>query len=180
MTASSRAFLIGAALTALAACGASSPATRHDMMVVDAGRNVYRQSDYGVRTTYDAPRDSVFVALARAYADVGITPDLVDTKENIVARKQILIPRVFNGTRASALFSCGETAVGTSIAENGELYASARSQIVGEFDHPVVMTLVDAFVVPSGGTSANALHCGSTGEIEARIAKRVTARLGGR
>ena len=179
MTTATRALLL-ATLAAAGACGAPSPATRHDVMVVDAGRNVYRQSDFGIRTTYDAPRDSVFAALAQAYADVGITPDVVDTKESIVARKQILIPRVFNGTRASALFSCGETAVGTSIAESGELYASARSQIVGEFDHPVVMTLVEAFVVPGGGTSANALHCGSTGQIEARIAKQVLARLGKR
>ena len=166
---------IGAA-TLLAACG-SAAATRHDMTVVDASRNVSRQSDYGIRSTYAASRDSVFVALAQAYADVGLAPDVVDTKENIVARKQILIPRVFNGTRASALFSCGETAVGTSLAESGQLYASARSQISGEFDHPVVMTLVDAYVVPSGGTSSNALHCGSTGTIESWILKKVAARV---
>ena len=174
-----RASILAAATTALLACGGGA-ATRHDMTVVDVGRNVSRQSDYGIRSSYDAPRDSVFVALAQAYNEVGLTPDLVDTKENIVARKQILIPRVFNGTRASALFSCGETATGASIAENGQLYASARSQITGDFDHPKVLTLVDAFVVPSGGTSSNSLHCGSTGMIEGWILKKVAARVAAR
>ncbi|NUO64454.1 MAG: hypothetical protein HOQ12_09415 [Gemmatimonadaceae bacterium] len=157
-------------------CGGAS-ATRRDMTIIDASRNVSRQSDYGIRASFAAPRDSVFAALAAAYAEVGLAPDLVDTKEAVVARTQILIPRVFNGTRASLLFSCGETATGASLAENGQLYASARSQITGDFDRPTVMTLVDAFVVPSGGTSTNSLHCGSTGEIEGWILKKVAARV---
>lgn len=169
---------LAAAAALLAACASSPSATRHDSMIVDAGRNVSRSTDYGIQASFAKPRDSVFVALAQAYADVGIVPDMVDTKENIVSRKQILIPRVFNGKRASMLFSCGETATGQSIAENGQLYASVRSQISGEFDHPTVSTLVDAFVVPNGGTSANSLHCGSSGEIERWIRDRTAARLG--
>lgn len=169
--------LAAAALGALVAGCGSAPATRHDMTMIDVARNVSRQSDYGIRASYAAPRDSVFAALAAAYTEVGLAPDLVDTRESIVARTQILIPRVFNGKRASLLFSCGETATGASLAENGQLYASARSQITGDFDHPTVMTLVDAFVVPSGGTSTNSLHCGSTGEIEGWIQKRVAARV---
>ncbi|HEX2778265.1 MAG TPA: hypothetical protein VHM30_02125 [Gemmatimonadaceae bacterium] len=167
-----------ATIVLLAGCASSPSATRHDAMVVDANRNVFRSADYGIRASFNAPRDSVFTALAQAYADAGITPDMVDTKENIVSRKQILIPRVFNGKRASLLFSCGETATGQSLAENGQLYASVRSQITGEFDHPTVQTLVDGYVIPNGGTSSSALHCGSTGEIERWIREKTSVRLG--
>ena len=41
-----------------------------------------------------------------------------------------------------------------------------------------VATLVDAWLIPDGGTSSNALHCGSTGLLEAQLHKAIATRLG--
>jgi hypothetical protein len=88
--------------------------------------------------------------------------------------------RVYDGMRTSLLFSCGEDAAGRANADNGQIVASARTQITsgGAGEATKVATMVDAYIVPDGGTSSNALHCGSTGTMEGRLHKAIAARLG--
>ena len=169
-----------AALVSLATAGcASTPsATEAHHAVIDADRDVFRQTEQGVPIIFSAPRDSVWRALVGAYADIGLLPDAADTSMWAVSRSKIAMRGVYKGTRTSALFSCGETATGSAQADVGQIVANMRSQISSAGPSTRVATLVDAWVIPDGGTSSNALHCGSTGILEARLHKAVAARLG--
>ena len=141
-------------------------------------RNVHRWTDEGIAVTFDAPRDTVWRALVAAYGDIGLLPEAADTTIWAVTRTKIPMRGVYKGTRTSRLFSCGETAAGTSQADAGQVVASLRSQITVNGIGTKVSTLVDAWVIPDGGTSSNALHCGSTGLLEAQLHKAVASRLG--
>lgn len=110
-----------------------------------------RRTETGIPARFAASRDSVWAALLFAYRDVGLSPDFIDTDASIVAQTKLPIRRVFQGQRVSMLFNCGETPTGGNLADVGQVVASVRSQIGGEFDHPVVYTLVDAYVIPDGG-----------------------------
>lgn len=172
--------MAAAALLSLGAAGcASAPsATEEHHVVVDADRDVYRQTEQGIPITFDAPRDAVWKALVGAYSDVGLLPDAADTSMWAVSRSKITMRGSYKGFRTSALFSCGETPTGSPQADVGQVIATMRSQIGSAGDATRVATLVDAWVIPDGGTSSNALHCGSTGILEAKLHKAVAARLG--
>jgi hypothetical protein len=170
----------GATLVTLAAPGCFSPpsASEGHRVVVDAARDVYHITEQGVPIVFHAGRDEVWKALVGAYSDIGLLPDAADTSMWAVSRSKIIIRGAYKGTRSSALFSCGETATGTSQADVGQVIANMRSQIVNSATGTRVATLVDAWVIPDGGTSSNALHCGSTGRLEQTLHKAVAARLG--
>jgi hypothetical protein len=164
---------------AVAGCASTSSGTERKSMTVDEDRKVFRAVDQGIKMSFKAPRDSVWRAVVGAYTDLGLLPELADTSTWVVARMKIPMRRVYDGMRTSALFSCGETMTGGSNADNGQIVASARSQIIGsDATTTRIATLVDAYVIPDGGTSSNALHCGSTGAMESRLHKAIAARLG--
>ena len=146
--------------------------------MVDADRDVFRQTEQGVPIIFNASRDDVWKALVGAYSDIGLLPDAADTSMWAVSRSKIVMRGSYKGSRTSALFSCGETATGASQADVGQVIANMRSQISNAGASTRVATLVDAWVIPDGGTSSNALHCGSTGILEAKLHKAVGARLG--
>lgn len=176
----SRPARIAIATTLLAAGGcATAPGAERHSTIVDANRNVYRATDTGVQIDFRAPRDAAWRAVVAAYGDVGLAPATADSSRSVVERLKIPMRRVYNGVRTSVLFSCGETAAGGSQADNGQVVASATSQVmVIDAQTTRVSTIVDAYVVPDGGTSSNTLHCGSTGEIETRLHTAIGARLG--
>lgn len=166
------------AAVGLAACATSVPATESQRRVVDIDRGVYHSTDQGIAVNFNAPRDAVWKALLAAYDDVGLTGTATDTTNLVVSRKKVLIRNVFHGRRASQLFSCGETATGSAQADVGQIIADVRSQVVPGASATRVATLVDAWVIPDGGTSSNSLHCGSTGVLEGELHKALATRLG--
>ncbi len=170
--------VIGCVAITGAACASTQSATEEHHNVVDAGRNVYREQDNGVSTSFAAPRSDVWRAVVGAYSDIGLLPDAADTSIWAVSRSKVVMRNVYNGTRLSRLFSCGETATGGSLADNGQVIANVRSQLASSATGTRVATLVDAWLIPDGGTSSNALHCGSTGLLEAQLSKAIATRLG--
>ena len=167
--------------TAGAACASTPSATEEHHLIVDADRDVYRQTDNGIAASFDAPRDAVWKAVVGAYSDIGLLPDAADTALWAVSRSKVVMRNVYKGTRVSRLFSCGETATGSSQADNGQVIVNIRSQLATPATSGTairVSTLVDAWLIPDGGTSSNALHCGSTGLLEAQLNKAIATRLG--
>jgi hypothetical protein len=164
----------------LLGCASSARATEGHSTTIDENRRVYRSTDNGVKMTFKAPRDSVWRAIVGAYTDLGLLPELADTGVWVVARMKVPMRRTYAGMRMSALFACGEDAAGRENADNGQLIVSARSQITAAGADALtrVSTLVDGYLIPDGGTSSNALHCGSTGQIESRLHAAMAARLG--
>ena len=176
-----RASLISAGLVGaltLAACASSHSAAERHATVIDAARNVTHTTDNGVRVSFAAPRDSVWKALLAAYTDIGLLPDVADEHTGAVGATRIPMRAVYRGMRTSALFSCGETPTGAEQADAGQIVANMSSQLTATDSASTVATMVDAYVIPDGGTSSNSLHCGSTGEIEAQLQKAIARRLG--
>jgi len=175
----SRSTLAAVALFAVVAgCTASVPATESQHHIVDIDGDVYRLTDQGITASFPATRQDVWKALVGAYDDMGLSAEAADTSIWTVSRKKVLMRNVFKGTRTSRLFSCGETATGSSQADVGQIIANIRSQVTPAGTGARVATLVDAWVIPDGGTSSNALHCGSTGVLEAQLHKAIASRLG--
>lgn len=167
------------ALVALAGACASAPsASERHTTIIDQARNVTHTTDNGVKVNVDAPRDSVWKALLGAYTDIGLLPDVADASTGAVGATRIPMRGVYRGMRTSTLFSCGVTATGAEQADVGQIVANVSSQLTGDASGSTVSTMVDAYVIPDGGTSSNSLHCGSTGEIESRLHKAVSTRLG--
>jgi hypothetical protein len=163
---------------AAAACASAPSATEQQRSVINANRDVYRQTDNGIAASFDAPHDAVWKAVVGAYSDIGILPDAADTSIWAVSRSKLVMRNVYKGTRVSRLFSCGETPTGSAQADNGQIIATIRSQLANAAPTTRVETLVDAWLIPDGGTSSNSLHCGSTGILEAQLNKAIAARLG--
>lgn len=178
---SMRLTLISAAVigaSAVAGCATSHSAAERHATVIDAARNVTHTTDNGVRVNIDAPRDSVWKALLAAYTDIGLLPDVADASTGAIGATRIPMRSVYRGMRTSALFSCGETPTGAEQADAGQIVANMSSQLSGTGETSSVSTMVDAYVIPDGGTSSNSLHCGSTGEIESQLHKALAKRLG--
>jgi hypothetical protein len=163
---------------AAAGCAAPVPATESQRHIVDIDGDVYRSTDQGISASFTAPRADVWKALLGAYDDMGISAEATDTTIWAVSRKKLVMRNVYKGTRTSRLFSCGETATGSAQADVGQIIANVRSQVTPTGSGTRVATLVDAWVIPDGGTSSNALHCGSTGLLEAQLHKAIATRLG--
>lgn len=162
---------------AVAGCASSHSAAERHATVIDQARNVTHTTDNGVRINIEAPRDSVWKALLGAYTDIGLLPDVADESTGAVGATRIPMRGVYRGMRTSALFSCGETPTGAEQADGGQIVANMSSQLSGTATASTVSTMVDAYVIPDGGTSSNALHCGSTGEIETQLQKALNKRL---
>ena len=77
------------AFAAFSAGCASSPATEAHRVIAVEDRRVYRSTDNGVQTTFNAPRDSVWRALVAGYTDVGLLPEVADTSTWVVARMNV-------------------------------------------------------------------------------------------
>lgn len=163
---------------AMAGCASTPSASEEHHTVVDADRDVYRQTEQGVPILFTASRGDVWKALVGAYSDIGLLPDAADTSMWAVGRSKVVMRGAYQGARTSALFSCGETATGSSQADLGQVIANIRSQITGAGASTRVSTLVDAWVIPDGGTSSSALHCGSTGMLEQKLHSAIAKRLG--
>jgi hypothetical protein len=159
-------------------CTASVPVTESQHRIVDSDGDVYHLTDQGISANFNASRGDVWKALVGAYGDMGFTAAATDTSIWTVGQKKVVLRNAFKGTRTSRLFSCGETATGASQADVGQIIANVRSQVTPAAAGTRVATLVDAWVIPDGGTSSNALHCGSTGLLEAQLRKAIESRLG--
>ncbi|HWE43658.1 MAG TPA: hypothetical protein VG432_14225, partial [Gemmatimonadaceae bacterium] len=87
----SAAVLATAAAVALAVAGcASTPSvTEEHHTVIDADRDVYRQTGQGIPILFGASRDAVWKALVGAYSDIGLLPDAADTAMRAVGRSKI-------------------------------------------------------------------------------------------
>lgn len=159
-------------------CTASVPVTESQHRIIDSDGDVYHLTEQGISASFSASREDVWKAVLGAYEDMGLNAAANDTTIWTVGQKKVVMRNVFKGTRTSRLFSCGETATGSSQADLGQIIANIRSQVTPAATGVHVATLVDAWVIPDGGTSSNALHCGSTGLLEAQLHKAIANRLG--
>ena len=167
---------------ALAACGACASsgqgATQTDPGTVSrvfipggGGAEMYNEPGVGSRLV-DAPLDSVWLALPKAYELLGIPDAGVDAERTMFGNPGYRARRI-EGERLSKYVDCG---MGATAAPNADQYNVTLSVLTrlthGEGGGTMVVTTVEATGKPRA-VSGNPVYCQSKGTLEARVAQLV-------
>ena len=123
-----------------------------------------------------APVDSVWRVLPGVFLELGVQPGTIDPVKYVISNTSFKARRTLGGTRLSRYFDCGTSVVGPN-ADQMAITISLTVQVVRDSSAISTMrTQVNAFGI-SEGVSGVAVHCGSTGGLEARVARMVTDEL---
>jgi hypothetical protein len=173
--------LSGATLLAACAPGGpqegihrGSPATT----VVQTGEGEYEltmtpethTSSHWVR----APRESVWAALPRVYAELGISPETIVAERWLVGNRDLRVRRIA-GVRASRFLDCGKNPIGAPNANTATLHLEIATRLEGIGDGTEMSTTLIGRARPRTGGSSE-IQCTTTGQLEALIAERLEAR----
>ena len=172
--------ILGLCTACAAATGSGgTPAPNNNPVVlVDEYGRTYRSSQSGTEASFEAPLDSVWNAVMAAYSALEMEATTVDKPGGTIARNRLVARRMFNGTRLSKFFNCGDDMVSGPNADNGEVTASVVSRLLPTGDGTTVSTMVTANIRLYTGASGNPIRCGSTGELEERLRKAIATQLG--
>ena len=130
-----------------------------------------------MRAVVDLPPAIVWPTLVAAYADVGIEAKTVDATNGRVGNIKFIMTRKMVGGAVSRYLNCGSTVTGP-LADQGRVTASMTTDITPDGKGGTSMvTSIQASARRVDGTSADALDCGSTGELEELLRKAVLLRV---
>ena len=147
-------------------------------VLTDAGNlNVTARSDMRISTNWvRAPADRVQAQLPGVYEALGITMSsrqdggvMVFTNDDITANRR------FAGERVSEYLNCGQTPMGTSMADASTVQIKMTTLVSGGAEGTELKTQLTgmAYSRTNSGTGA---ACVSTGRLEQRIAQMLTER----
>ncbi len=167
----------------LAACGAcassgqgatqTAPETVSRVFVPGSGgrTEMYNQPGVGSRLV-DAPLDSVWLALPKAYDLLGIPDAGVDPERTMFGNPGYRARRI-EGERLSKYVDCGMGATAAPNADQYDVTVSVLTHLTpGEDGGTMVVTTVEATGKPRA-VSGNPVYCQSKGTLEARVAQLV-------
>ncbi len=164
------------ALAACGACASSGQGTGTQtvsrvFMPGGGGMEMHNEPGVGSRLV-DAPLDSVWLALPRAYELLGIPDAGVDAERTVFGNPGYR-PRRIEGERLSKYVDCG---TGTTAVPNADQYVVTLSVLTrltpGEGGGTMVVTTVEGTGKPRA-VSGNPVYCQSIGTLEARVAQLV-------
>lgn len=164
---------------ALAACGACAssgqgarPETVSRVFVPGgSGAQMYNEPGVGSRLV-DAPLDSVWLALPRAYELLGIPDAGVDAERTMFGNPGYRARRI-EGERLSKYVDCGMGSTAIPNADQYEVTLSVLTRLTaGQDGGTMVVTTVEATGKPRA-VSGNPVYCQSKGTLEARVAELV-------
>jgi hypothetical protein len=127
--------------------------------------------------TVAAPLDSVWHVLGSVFLELGIEPGTVNNEEHYIANTSFLVSRKLGGVSISKYLDCGSSATGP-LAQQASITMSLSVQVAttDSADVSQLRSQVNGYAVAEGAVAARAL-CGSTGQLEARIARMVNDAL---
>lgn len=128
--------------------------------------------------TFPVPTDSVWPALVRAYAAVGIEPNTAISTQGRIALLNARVRRQLGKTALSQYLSCGADAMGVPHADAFDVVLTVNSQISPSAPTTSTLTTRVAAEAHSPAASGVDVTCGSTGVLESRIANAVRLQLG--
>lgn len=133
--------------------------------------------DVALSFTLDAPVDRSYAAVKAAFADLKVPVDVDDSVGGVVGKQRSTAQINFVGYRMSRLFNCGMSTMG----QNAD---SFRLTIVFlalldpvDASHTKLRVGFVAGAEPVSGPRGNAVQCGSTGVIEAKLVELASNRL---
>jgi hypothetical protein len=127
-------------------------------------------------STILAPMDSVWRVLPGVFLELGIEPGTVDPQQHYIANTSFKVRRSIGGKRLSLYVDCGGSVAGQT-ADHAEVTMSLTVQVVSdsaELSH--LRTQLNAYAIQEG-TQGIRMHCGTTGALEARVARMVNDEL---
>jgi hypothetical protein len=134
--------------------------------------------DVTIVFTLDAPLGKSYAAVKAAFADLKIPLTVDDSSGGIVGSGRSLAQLNFAGYKMSRLFDCGE---GATVGPHADSY---RLTIVFlalldsvDASHTKLQVGVVAGATSPTGSRADAVQCGSKGELEAKLVELASARL---
>ena len=126
-----------------------------------------------------APPDAAFEALAEVYQEIGIEIAGIDAAARALNNPDLRISRRLGGERLSRYLSCGSGLTG-AFADRFRIQMNILSQVTpGPEGTSVLNTTIQAFGVNPEGTSNTRVPCGSTYQLEYRIAEMVAEKVKG-
>jgi hypothetical protein len=128
-----------------------------------------------VRVSHDitgSPQE-VWVALAQAYADLGIQDAVRDPRNLSITNPDLRVTRRLGGERLSRFLSCGSGFTG-AFADSYRIQMNIHSQVrQGPEGRSTLDTIIQAFGTNRDGTSNTRVSCASRHVLEARLAQAV-------
>ena len=164
----------------LAACGACASSGQSatqtgpetvSRVFMPGGSGVEMYNDPGVGSRFvDAPLDSVWLALPRAYELLGIPDVGVDAERTMFGNPGYRARRI-EGERLSKYVDCGMGATAVPHADQYNVTLSVLTRLTpGQDGGTMVVTTVEATGKPRA-VSGNPVYCQSKGTLEARVAE---------
>jgi hypothetical protein len=128
--------------------------------------------------TLDAPLRTSFVALQAAFADLKLPLNVADTTTWVLGQQRVAGQINYAGMRMSKIFDCGQSAQGLRNADTFRLLIVALA-LLDPIDatHTSVKLGVIAGGDPPGGPRGEAVMCGSTGALEAKLIEMAKTHL---
>ena len=127
-------------------------------------------------TTILSPLDSVWSILPGVFLELGVEPGTIDQQQHVISNTSFKARRSLGGTRLSKYFDCGSSVVGSN-ADQMVVTISLTVQVVRDsVEISTLRTQVNGYA-NAEGTSGSTVHCGTTGGLEARVARMVNDDL---
>jgi hypothetical protein len=124
-----------------------------------------------------APPDAVFEALAQVYDELGIEIAGMDPNARALNNPNLKVSRRLGGERLSNYLSCGSGLTG-AFADRFPVQMNILSSVSPLADGgSMINTTIQAFGVNPEGTSNTRVPCGSTYQLEYRIAAMVAEKV---
>lgn len=134
-----------------------------------------RSAIFVSRDIVAAPLDSVWAVLPDVWKSLGLTVEGVSSRDHRLQSGMMRIRRQLGGVSLSRYIECGRTTLGQS----ADIYFIALTvETVANGTEGQVLVQSSLNVTGEGtGNGGTVVRCSTTGELERRIAERVTIRL---
>jgi hypothetical protein len=134
--------------------------------------------DVTIPFTLDAPVGKAYAAVKAAFADLKIPLTTDDSAAGLVGNQRALAQLEFGGFRMSRIFDCGES---TTMGHRADSYrlTIVLLALLDPLDasHTKLQVGLVAGATPGTGARSDAVQCGSSGTLEAKLVALATARL---
>lgn len=160
-----------------AASGLSAQQSRA-MIGLAGWRDKFPIEDVTLPFTLDAAKEKAFGAVKSAYEDLNLTVDVKDPVAGTVGIQRIAAQSTFAGYRMSRLFDCGTNGTGAANADTYRLNIVFLTLLdAQDATHTKLRIGVVANAIPAGGSTAQAVQCGSSGVLEQKLVDLASAHL---
>lgn len=132
--------------------------------------------DYTQGVEFDAPRERVWKVLLSAHEELGVPVSGVDANAGRVQYFRQVYDHTIAGKPASSYVDCGSTATGPR-TDSYRIRLTINEAVTQPLGGKTTLHTTLQVSAHSTSVSGSELECSSTGQLEQRIAKLVTARL---